>query len=216
MADREGTTATSSADAGPRPPGRKSEQTRQRILEAAAHLFRERGYAHTRISDIAKAAGMHAGALYYYFDSREDMVEQVMLLSTTRIITTVEAALAVLPAGASYREKITAAIAAHLFHVLSRDPFTGAFARVHTQVSPELRERYISHVRDYGRLWNGLLIGARDAGELRDDLDLDVMRLTLLGSLNWILEWFREGRSTPEELAEQVSRTFFEGNGPRV
>lgn len=175
-------------------------------------MFRDKGYAHTRITDVAAEAGTHAGALYYYFESREEMVEQMLVLATTRLLAAVEAELATLPPDASHRQRVTAAITAHLLHILSRDVFTAAFTRIHNQVSPELHDRYAIHLHRYGELWRKLLAAARDAGEIRGDLDLTVMRLTLMGSLIWSLEWYREGRMSPEEVAQQMSTTFFEGN----
>lgn len=54
--------------------GKKSEETRTRILEAALKSFRERGFENTTMRDIAKEAGMALGAAYYYFDSKEALV----------------------------------------------------------------------------------------------------------------------------------------------
>jgi TetR/AcrR family transcriptional regulator, cholesterol catabolism regulator len=201
------------AGEGVRSPRRKSELTRQRILEAAATIFRDKGYAHTRIADVAKEAETHAGAIYYYFASREELVEEVLVLASTRLLQAVKNELAKLPPDASYRQKVSAGIAAHLLHTLSRDVFTGAFSRIHNQISPELHDRYVSHLQDYGALWDGLLRDAQAAGEIRKDLDPSVMRLTLIGSMIWSLEWYREGRRTPEEIATQMSIAFFEGNG---
>jgi len=66
----------------------KGERTRERILEAALALFREKGFDKTTMRDIAKAAGMSLGAAYYYFGSKEALVlayyEQVVAIRTER------------------------------------------------------------------------------------------------------------------------------------
>src|SRR2546430_14186798 len=54
---------------------RKSEETRERLLDAAAKVFRDKGYAGARLSDIAELAEMHTPGVYYYFPSKEDLVE---------------------------------------------------------------------------------------------------------------------------------------------
>src|SRR5690348_2514401 len=51
-----------------------SEETRQRILDTALVLFRERGFEETTLREIAKAAGLSLGAAYYYFHSKEALV----------------------------------------------------------------------------------------------------------------------------------------------
>ena len=52
----------------------KAEETRNRILDAALQLFRERGFAETTMRDVAAAAGVATGAAYYYYRSKEDLV----------------------------------------------------------------------------------------------------------------------------------------------
>jgi len=52
-------------------PQKKSELTRERILERALQLFRKRGFQRTTMRDIAKAAELSLGAAYYYFDSKD-------------------------------------------------------------------------------------------------------------------------------------------------
>ncbi|MFB8030142.1 TetR family transcriptional regulator [Streptomyces sp. NPDC056465] len=53
----------------------KSEQTRTRILETALRLFEERGYDRTTMRAIAQEAGVSVGNAYYYFSSKEHLVQ---------------------------------------------------------------------------------------------------------------------------------------------
>jgi len=53
---------------------RKSEETRERILEAALEVFRERGFENATMREIAAKAEVAVGAAYYYFDSKEAIV----------------------------------------------------------------------------------------------------------------------------------------------
>jgi AcrR family transcriptional regulator len=62
------------ADQG-RPRRARGEQTRQLILDTALRLFRERGYAETTMRAIAKEAGVAVGNAYYYFDSKEHLIQ---------------------------------------------------------------------------------------------------------------------------------------------
>src|SRR5580692_4117959 len=50
------------------------ERTRQRLLEEARRLFRERGYAATSLEQIAEAAEVTKGAIYGHFSSKEDLL----------------------------------------------------------------------------------------------------------------------------------------------
>lgn len=54
--------------------GSAGDQTRRRILQAAAELFVEHGFAGTSIRDISERLGMTKGSLYYHFTSKEDLL----------------------------------------------------------------------------------------------------------------------------------------------
>ncbi len=56
------------------PTGKKSDETRHRILSAALAIFRERGFAKATMREIAEAAGFATGAAYYHFDSKDAIV----------------------------------------------------------------------------------------------------------------------------------------------
>jgi AcrR family transcriptional regulator len=69
-------TYVTTAAASPEKPRRaRGEQTRQVILETALRLFQERGYADTTMRAIAKEAGVAVGNAYYYFDSKEHLIQ---------------------------------------------------------------------------------------------------------------------------------------------
>lgn len=55
--------------------GEQGERTRARLLEAARAVFRERGYAATRVDDITQKAGTSHGAFYLYFSNKQDILE---------------------------------------------------------------------------------------------------------------------------------------------
>jgi AcrR family transcriptional regulator len=59
----------------------RAEQTRGAIVEAALRLFRERGYDAATMRAIASAAGVSAGNAYYYFSSKEDLIQEFYLRS---------------------------------------------------------------------------------------------------------------------------------------
>jgi AcrR family transcriptional regulator len=59
----------------------RAEQTRSAIVEAALRLFRERGYDATAMRAIAGAAGVSTGNAYYYFSSKEELIQEFYLRS---------------------------------------------------------------------------------------------------------------------------------------
>jgi AcrR family transcriptional regulator len=61
-----------------RPRGADGRQTRQAILDAALHLFAERGYFGTNIREIATAVGVRESAIYNYFPSKDALFEELL------------------------------------------------------------------------------------------------------------------------------------------
>lgn len=190
---------------------RKSEATRRRILDAAARVFARRGYADTRLSDIAAEAGTFAGSIYYYFESREELVDEVLTIGVTRVFDAVRAQVEALPPGASHRARITAAIAAHLSSTLALDVYATANQRLFAQVPGDIRQRQIKLHRAYGAYWRRLIEGARRAGEIRRDIDPSVLRLQILGAINWSVEWYKPGKRSIDQIAAQLATTVFDG-----
>lgn len=68
--------ATAAADS---PATTKGEQTRRLILDTAMRLFRERGYAQTTMRAVAQEAGVAVGNAYYYFGSKEHLIQEFYL-----------------------------------------------------------------------------------------------------------------------------------------
>jgi AcrR family transcriptional regulator len=57
---------------------RRPEQRPQELLEAALAVFAKHGYRNTRLDDVADAAGVTKGAIYHYFDTKEDLLRSVI------------------------------------------------------------------------------------------------------------------------------------------
>ena len=195
---------------------RKSEVTRRQILDAAASLFAKRGYSLARLTDIAQLAGIHLTGLYYYYDNKEELVSDILSHGPARALEALRAALDALPTTASKRERLETAITVYLSQILKDDDYVRADHRVASQISPEVRSRALAISRDINTIWRNLLEEAVATGELRADIDMTMLRMMLLGSMNWSVEWFRSDLSPPAKLAEALKALFFEGAAPNV
>jgi AcrR family transcriptional regulator len=200
----------------------KSARTRTRILDAAAHVLSRKGYAGTRLTDVADQARIQAPAIYYYFPSRDDLIEEVMWSGIARMREHLDSVLAALPVQAGPLERIDAAVEAHLRYCLDISDYTTASIRNAGQVPERVRIRYSAEAAEYGDTWRKLLQDADNAGVLRAGLDPVAARMMVLGALNWAAEWWnprrgsldsvvrtaqslvRHGLGTPEALATAI------------
>lgn len=190
----------------------KSELKRQQILDSAAVVFGRRGYAEGTLGEIAAEAGTQTGSLYYYFESREQLVEEVLTRSASLLIENVNKSLAELPPETDPLDRLMVMIASHVQTLLDNRNYTVAYQRIHDQVPPDIRARVLEVPRAYARVWDQVVTEARDAGFVRADIDLRLFRLLLIGSISWISEWYRpNGPSSPADIIVALLRIFFEG-----
>jgi molecular chaperone HtpG len=129
-------TGPASADTGES----KSAQTRRRILDAAAHVLSVKGYAGLRLNDVAAQAELQAPAIYYYYPSRDDLIEEVMWAGIADMREHVIAVLDSLPAHVSALDRLLAAVEAHLRHELEISDYTTAAIRNAGQVPLTIRK----------------------------------------------------------------------------
>jgi len=189
----------------------KSDRTRARILDAAAEVFSEQGYG-ARLSDIADRAGMKAGSLYYHFDSREDLVAEILHRGIQTSFDHVRAAVEALPATAEPIDRLAAAVHAHTLSILEIGAYASARARIFSQVPPSVAAVHQRDQRSYGSYWNQLLEAAQESGAIAADTDLFVVRMLAFGAMNWIAEWVPlAGKRSTSAIADQAVRALLDG-----
>ena len=178
----------------------KSALTRVRILDAAARVLSANGYAGLRLTDVAAEAEIQAPAIYYYYASRDELIEEVMWAGIADMCDHVAAALTALPDGAPPLERLLVAAEAHLRHALQISDYTTASIRNAGQVPLSIRKRQIQEEERYGEVWRRLINELAREGRLRPDLDLYIAQMLVLGALNWAVEWWNPRRGSLEAV----------------
>jgi AcrR family transcriptional regulator len=126
---------------------KKSVETRNRILESALELFRERGFEATTMRDVAAHAHVATGAAYYYFESKDAIVLafyeraqhelESTIASTLDASTTLEARLrAIIQAKFDYfapNRKLLGALSAHVDPDHPLSPFSASTTSIREQ-----------------------------------------------------------------------------------
>lgn len=197
----------------PEETGSKSARTRERILDAAAHVLSRKGYAGTRLSDVAEQAEIQAPAIYYYFPSRDDLIEEVMWSGIAHMREHLTQILSALPPGADPLDRIDAAVEAHLRYCLEISDYTTASIRNAGQVPENIAIRYAAEASQYGDMWRKLLQDADNAGLLRSGLDSMAARMMVLGALNWAAEWWNPRRGSLDTVVRTAQSLVRHGLG---
>jgi AcrR family transcriptional regulator len=135
----------------------KSALTRARILDAAAQVLSEQGYAGLRLTDVAAVAEIQAPAIYYYYGSRDELIEEVMWAGIADMREHMAGALAELPDGTPPLDRLLLAVETHLRHALEISDYTTASIRNAGQVPLTIRKRQILEEERYGEIWRRLI-----------------------------------------------------------
>jgi AcrR family transcriptional regulator len=166
----------------------KSIERRQRILDAAARALAERGYSEAKLSDIAQEAGTHAGNLYYYFPSREDLVREVLTTSLDRIS---EFSDSLETAHLSPLERVLAFVRLLVEQTLAPDDhYFRAYLRAGNQVPEAMHEVLQTRRHRMRHTLARLVEDAQAAGQISSRADPTITAQFLIGATNWVSIWY--------------------------
>ena len=177
----------------------RADNRRKQLLEAAADLFSVKGYAGTSIRDIADVVGMLPGSMYYHFRSKEDLLLAVHGEGVRLIMDAVNQALDNAPNDPWAR--LEAASCAHLTGLLTGGKFTMVVTPEFSRsIEKPLRSQLIEERDRYEQIFRDLI----DALPLPEGVSRSYLRLSLLGSLNWVVNWYRPDGDDPETIASRM------------
>ncbi len=117
------------------------------------------------------------------------------------------AALARLPRTATPRERVLAAVRAHLHIELELSDLATAVVRTAGHVPPRIRNEIQPEIDAYHDLWRSLIDAAATDGSLRPGTDRSVARMLVIGCLNWAAEWHSPG-SPPDAVTANACSLF--------
>jgi len=194
-------------DASPSPPDDRRAERRLEILRQAAVVFREKGYHRAGMREIADGLGLRPGALYHYFESKDDLLLACQEASLSRLT---EGARRIASSDVPPAEKVRRLVRLHLEETLV---VTGgcaahlefdALGAAHRAALVERRDAYEREVR--GILEGGIREGAFREGSSK------LATLALLGALNWCVVWWHpDGDWTVGDVADAWAGTFLDG-----
>ena len=190
---------------------------RRAILDAAITVFARQGFHSARVSDVAAEAGVAYGLVYHYFDSKEQMLNE---LFSERWKLLLEASQEMQRSDASPRDKLRG-VASFIIESYRHEPelmkviivevtrAANSFGRTHL---PEIRAAYV--------VVGGIVSDAQETGEFRDDVDPDFAAMLFYGAIEqllsgWIFDLVPATDESYEEAKQLVVETICGGLEPR-
>jgi AcrR family transcriptional regulator len=184
---------------------------RDEILRTAARLFQQRGYDATSMNDVAAALKLSKGGLYHHFQSKDeilfDLMEQAMDITQDRVIDPVRRLLG------DPEQALRALIRLHIDLVSSlRDREITVLLHENHPLPPALRRRVNARKKEYVRFLESLIADVQRVRKARPSVSARAAAFALLGMINWIYQWYKpEGELRGEELARQFTEIIFAG-----
>ena len=178
-------------------PGTKADAKRMEILRLAEGAFRELGFHGAGMREIAAAAGMLPGNLYYYFRGKDDLLYFCQKHALTRLL---EEAKRILKEESGAPERLRRLVGSHVLSLLEETG--GSAANLEFRSLPPARRAEIATQRDrYERIFRAEIARGAKEGSLRR-VDPKLATLAILGAANGTVVWWRpDGPLKPAEIA---------------
>ena len=177
-------------------------EKRRQILRAAITVFARSGYHTSRVSDVAKEAGVAYGLVYHYFGSKEDLLETIFRRTWTRMLEAVEE---VERDGAPARDQLLA-VARIVLGAWPVDPDLVRVLVREVARSPQLG-REVDEIAHAFQALERIVSRGQERGELRTDLEPRLAAWIVYGALEEILTgWVFERLPASDEDVERAEQ----------
>ncbi|MCO5129468.1 MAG: TetR/AcrR family transcriptional regulator [Xanthobacteraceae bacterium] len=176
------------------------EQKRLGILSQSARLFAQHGFTGTSITMIAEACGVSKALMYHYYDSKDDVLFDVLADHLKHLVATVEAAATERDA----RRRLIAISTALL------DAYRGADAEHQVQISslkllPSAQQDVLKELeRRLVTIFSEAIAASLAPAAARPDI-LKPLTMSLFGMLNWHYLWFRDGKGMTRDAYARMA-----------
>jgi TetR/AcrR family transcriptional regulator, cholesterol catabolism regulator len=199
---------------------------KQEILRTAARLFQQRGYDATSMNDVAAALKLSKGGLYHHFQSKDEILFEIM---NHAMEITQERVLNPLHRIEDPEERLRTLIRLHIEVVLSpRDREITVMLHENHPLPPSLRKRINVRKKEYVHFVEKLIAEAQQQARERAHkqargnyshvepakarVSARAAAFALLGMINWIYQWYKpEGNLQAQNLIPQFTELIFGG-----
>jgi AcrR family transcriptional regulator len=185
--------------------GRRAE-----LLATAAEVFASQGYSATTVRKVADAAGILGGSLYYHFDSKESMADEIL---STFLDDMWAAYDRVLNAGLSARDTLEAIVVESFRSIDKHRPAVVLYQNESKHLATSERFHYLlDSQRRFEEMWLSLLDRGVQEGAFRADLDRTLIYRFIRDTVWVAANWYQHGgRLSADDIAKQYLAMFLEG-----
>lgn len=182
--------------------------TRDEILDAAAQIFREKGFHGASMQEIAHAVNLQKASLYYHISSKQDIL---LALLDRALDTLIEHFENEVDQQLAPTERLRQAMRVYLQAMLDNRDLAAVLLLEHRSLEPHYHASHIPRRDRFESLWRELIEDGRRK-QVFNCSDPALSAKALLGAMNWIITWYRpDGKLTAEQIADQYANLFLSG-----
>jgi len=181
----------------PRPPKRREE-----LLARAAKAFRDKGFEASTTQDIADSLGILRGSLYYYIESKDDLLFEIVEDFHRRTLRIWELAR---QTDGDTLVRLRAFITAYVVHVIDNPVEAAVFFRDFRSLSPARQRRLVKERDEYWNELRELVIQGQREEVICPDVDITVIQHGILGMVNFLSLYAPTAKIGVEDLAAQYT-----------
>ncbi len=186
----------------------KSIDRAQEIYLAAAQIFVTKGYNSTTLNDVADALNITKAGLYYYVESKQDLLYRIINLGLDSVQTEV-----LNPAReiSDAEERLRFIVSNHARLSAGGNHAVVIISHEVNELNFHQREETLKRRREYFDFIRDTLIELKREGKLQN-IDLTTATFTLLGMIIWLSRWFSpNGKMSVESVCEDVCEMALRG-----
>nr|WP_232661495.1 TetR/AcrR family transcriptional regulator [Pseudonocardia sp. TRM90224] len=183
-----------------------------RLLEVATRLFAKQGFERTSVAQIVETAGVTKGALYHYFDSKDDLLHEIY----ARVLRMQRHRLEEIATGAGGpAERLHAAASDVVVTSIANLDDTTIFQRSMHQLNPEKQREFRAQRRAYHERFREIVREGQEAGLFRADAPTDLTVHFFFGSVHHLGTWYRpDGPLSAADVGNQFADLLLAGLRP--
>jgi len=182
--------------------------TRDDILDAAAQVFRQKGFHGASMSAIAEAVNLQKASLYHHVTSKQEILLE-LLERALGMLTDHIAGIATQPIPAD--QKLRLMIRAYLSALADNADLTAVLLFEHRSLDKKSHARHVPQRDKFEKLWRDTVDEGVATGIFACP-DSGVAVRALMGVMNWTLTWYRpEGNKSIEKIADEYADLMFHG-----
>jgi AcrR family transcriptional regulator len=182
--------------------------SRADIIQAAAQIFRQKGYHATSMQDIAGAVNLQKASLYHHVENKQEILFTILEHALDLLIGDMRA---VVDSDLLPEEKLRLAMQVYMGRLTEDSDLAAVLLLEHRSLEKRLRSRHAARRDRYETLWRKIIEGGVEQGVFRQ-VDVSIATFAIMGVQNWMITWYRDGgRLTALELSDHFSELFLEG-----